>query len=143
MKIKFITVGSPHLSFTKEGIKEYAKRLSRFVDIQLIHVKENKDTDAKILKNIDNSFCIIFDEKGKEFSSYEFADFLENKKTLGLKLCFVIGGAKGHTIAIQERANFAISLSRLTFPHDVAMMLGLEAIYRACTINEGHPYHRD
>ena len=80
MKIKIITVGTPHLSFAKQGIEEYSKRISRFADIQIIHVKENKDTDKKILNYIESDFCMLLDETGKQHSSRSFAEFLEKQK---------------------------------------------------------------
>lgn len=143
MKIQLITIGSPHLSFAKEGIDEYTKRLSRFVDLSVLHIKENKATEAKILRAVERTFCILFDENGREYTSIKFAEFIERKKTSGLNMSFIIGGPNGHSHVIRERADMMISLSQLTFPHDVAMMLSLEALYRAYTINEGHPYHRN
>jgi len=143
MKIKLITVGSPQLSFAKDGIAEYLKRLSRFVQVSVVHVKENKkDTDVRILKTIDNDFCILLDEQGREFSSSGLSDFLIKKQNQGVNLSFVIGGPDGHTDMIRQRADFLISLSQLTFPHDIAMMIVLEALYRSYTIQSGHPYHR-
>jgi 23S rRNA (pseudouridine1915-N3)-methyltransferase len=143
MKIQIITTGSPNLAFAKQGITEYTKRLSRFVDLSVIHVKENKDTDTKIIKTIGNDVCILFDEEGKEYTSRQFAKLIDKKKIQGLNISFIIGGPDGHTDVIRERADMSVSLSQLTFPHDIAMMLSLESIYRAYTINAGHPYHRD
>lgn len=143
MKIQLITVGQPHLSFAKEGIQEYQKRLSRFTDFTLVHIKENKHTTHKILATVGNDFCIALDEKGKEYRSVELSQFLDSKKNQSYNISFVIGGPNGHTSEIRERADVLFSLSQLTFPHDIAMMLCLEAVYRALTISAGHPYHRN
>jgi 23S rRNA (pseudouridine1915-N3)-methyltransferase len=143
MKITIVTVGSPHLSFAKDGIKEYLKRISRFSDIEMIHVKEDKKTSEKILKICEKKFVVILDEKGKQFSSQGLADFLEQKKNQSQNLCFVIGGPDGHLSEIKERADYIWSLSKLTFPHDVAIMLLVETLYRSLSINAGHPYHRN
>jgi 23S rRNA (pseudouridine1915-N3)-methyltransferase len=143
MKITLITVGEPHLSFAKEGIAEYHKRIGRFADVDLIFVKENKKTDATILKHMEKKFCVLLDEKGKEYSSQGLARFLERHKNQGSQLCFLIGDPDGHSDAVREQAQGKIALSQLTFPHDLATMLTLETLYRSLSILEGHPYHRD
>ncbi len=138
-----ITLGSPQLSFAKQGLAEYMKRISRFANIEILHIKEDKKSTAKILKLCDKKFVVLLDEKGKQFSSQGLADFLEQKKNQSQNLCFVIGGPDGHEQAIRERADYLWSLSELTFPHDIAMMLLAETLYRSLSINAGHPYHRD
>lgn len=143
MKIKLITVGSPQLSFAKDGIKEYTKRISRFVDINIIHIKENKDTDKKIMNAIGNYVCILLDEKGVEYSSLELAALLEKQKNQSHNIAVVIGGPNGHSDFVRTLSNKSLSLSRLTFPHDIAMMLTLETLYRSLSILAGHPYHRE
>lgn len=143
MYIKIITVGSPQLSFAKKGIEEYTKRLSGFVQTQLVHVKENKQTEQKILKEIGTDFCVLLDEGGSLFSSHELADFLEQKTNHSQNCCFIIGAADGHTSLIRQRADMLWSLSPLTFPHDIATLLLSEALYRGYSLLRGHPYHRD
>jgi len=144
MKISIITVGAPKLSFAKEGIAEYLKRIQKFTSVELIHVKENKDTDKKILKAIDNSFCILLDEQGKEYSSQELALFLDKKEQQSISnISFLIGGPDGHTGAIYERGDAKIALSRLTLPHDLAMLFTIETLYRSLSITNNHPYHRE
>lgn len=142
MNIQVITVGKPNLTFAKEGIEEYTKRLSRFVNFSLHHVKENSSTEEKILKLVDRDFCVLLDEIGKEYTTEQFAGFLEKQKTQSRNISFLIGGPDGHTEAIRNRADASIALSQLTFPHDIATMLTLEALYRGFSILEGHPYHR-
>jgi 23S rRNA (pseudouridine1915-N3)-methyltransferase len=143
MKIQLITVGSPNLSFAKEWIQEYKKRITRFADLDLIHVKENKQTSQKILNYIGNDFCILLDELGKEYTSLELSEFLEKRKNQSQNITMVIGGPNGHVPKIQDRADILLSLSKLTFPHDIAMMLCLETLYRSLSISAGHPYHRN
>jgi 23S rRNA (pseudouridine1915-N3)-methyltransferase len=142
MKIQIITVGKPYLSFAKEGIDEYTKRLSRFVDLHVHHVKENAQTDQKILKLVEKDFCVLLDEIGKEYTTKQFSQFLEKQKNQSKNISFVIGGPDGHTESLRERADSLWALSPLTFPHDIATMLTLEAIYRGFSILENHPYHR-
>lgn len=136
-------MGSPHLSFAKEGIKEYKKRISRFADVSVIHIKENKDTEKKIISQIGTNFCVLLDEKGREYDSRGLADFLDTHKNQSRDIVVVIGGPDGHTEAIRNRSDHDWSLSPLTFPHDIAMMITLETLYRSLTILSGHPYHRD
>lgn len=143
MKITFITVGSPNLSFAKDGIAEYTKRISRFCDFELVHIKEDKKTLEKILKLCEKKFVILFDEKGKHFSSQKLSIFLDKRKMAGQDICFLIGGPDGHVSEIRKRGDFLFSLSDLTLPHDLAMMFGVETIYRSLSILENHPYHRE
>lgn len=143
MKITIITVGSPNLSFTKEGIAEYMKRISRFADVEMIHVKEDKKTTEKILKLCDKKFVVLLDENGKSFLSTGLAEFLEQKKNQSQNPCFIIGGPDGHVTEIRNRADYVWSMSDLTFPHDVVVMLLVETLYRSLSINVGHPYHRE
>lgn len=142
MSITIITVGTPHLSFAKEALKEYIKRIQRFAQVDLIHVKEDKKTTPKIISTIGKKVCVLLDEKGRSFSSQGLAEFLEKKSNQSQDLCFVIGGPDGHVSEIKERADILWSLSELTFPHDIAMVLLIETLYRSLTINAGHPYHR-
>lgn len=143
MKITLITVGTPHLPFAKDGIKEYLKRIHRFMDIDVIHIKDDKNAESKILKSIGAGHCVLLDEIGKEYTSRELARMLEKNKNQSQNMTLVIGGPDGHSDAVRSRGDSLLSLSRLTFPHDIAMMITLEALYRAATINAGHPYHRD
>src|SRR6056297_623284 len=86
----------------------------------------------------------LFDEKGKKYSSREFAGFWEKKMLSGLKeLVFVIGGPYGFSDAVYQKANSKISLSRMTFSHQLARLLCTEQLYRAFTILKGEPYHHD
>jgi 23S rRNA (pseudouridine1915-N3)-methyltransferase len=143
MKIKLITVGSPQLSFAREGIIEYQKRITRFANIEILHLKKNKYTDTKIKDALGNYFCILLDEKGIEFSTQELAHFIEQKKNNSQNIAIIIGGPNGHSDEIKALGCYSLSLSRLTFPHDIAMMVVLETFYRSLTLLFGHPYHRE
>jgi len=143
MKITIITVGNPQLSFAKEGIAEYQKRISRFADLSLVHVKENMASDKKILDHIGNDFCIVLDEIGNQYSTQGLSTFLEKQKNQSRNISFVIGGPDGHSDEIRQRADSLWSLSQLTFPHDIAIMLVIETLYRSLSFSAGHPYHRE
>ncbi len=143
LHIDIVTVGKPQLSYAREGVDFYLSRLKNFAQVEIHHVKENKETERKILQIMQGKFAVLLDEKGEEFTSLELARFLSRKQTEGFsRLCFVIGGPDGHTPEIRQRADFALALSRLTFAHDLAMVVALEALYRALSLNVGHPYHR-
>ncbi len=142
MKLKLISIGKPQLSFAKSGIAEYTKRISRFASFDFKSIKEDKNSEKKILKFCEKSFLILLDEKGKEFSSEEFAHFLEEKKNHSQNICFVVAGADGHSQDFLKKADLTLSLSRFTFPHDMATLLFTEILYRALSMNAGHPYHR-
>jgi 23S rRNA (pseudouridine1915-N3)-methyltransferase len=142
MKLEIITIGQPKLSFAKEGFFEYIKRLKFFHDVVVIHLKDGS-SDRKILDSIGNNFCVVLDENGKEFTSKELAEFLNQKVLHGIsKMCFVVGGPDGHTDLIKQKADILWSFGKLTLPHDLAMVILSEALYRASTINVNHPYHR-
>jgi len=142
MKITIITVGKPHLSFAKEGIDEYIKRIGAFAQVSLFPIKENKDTESKITKLVAGSVCILLDETGKLFSTQELADAFESYKNKGENISLVIGGPDGHSDSIRSLSDASWALSPLTFPHDIATMLTTEAVYRALSLSAGHPYHR-
>ncbi len=142
--IDIITIGRPQLGYAVTGFDFYVGRLRHLAQVEVYHIKENKDADKKVLAAIGKSFCMLLDEKGKEFTSIQLAQFLANKQTSGIShITVVIGGPDGHTPAIRERADFTLALSRLTFPHDLATLITTETLYRALSINSGHPYHRE
>jgi 23S rRNA (pseudouridine1915-N3)-methyltransferase len=143
MKLKIITIGEPKLSFAREGFKEYIKRLNAYHKVQVVHLKDNS-SDNKIIDVIGNLFCVVLDEKGKELTSKELSVFLEQKAVQSVgEMCFVIGGPDGHGEEIKKRADYLWSFGKMTLPHDLAMVVLVEALYRASTISAGHPYHRE
>jgi 23S rRNA (pseudouridine1915-N3)-methyltransferase len=144
MNIKIITIGQPKLEFAKSGFAEYVKRLQFFHRVEIRHLKDGVK-DKEVLKEGEGLFRIILDEQGKEFdSSRELAEFLENKAVQGQgNICFIIGGPEGLSEKVKKHADLIWSLSRLTFPHDLAMVILAEALYRAGTISAGHPYHKE
>lgn len=146
MKIKIITIGEPKGEFKKIFL-EYTKRLSGFVSLEIFHIKEDhkkpKISEEKALKKMDRSFIILLDESGKNFSSESLSDFLEKKENNSVgEISFFIGGTNGHSDDVKEKADFLISLSSLTFPHDLAAVVLSETLYRSFSILKNHPYHR-
>ncbi|MDB5006566.1 MAG: rRNA ((1915)-N(3))-methyltransferase RlmH [Mucilaginibacter sp.] len=157
MKITFITVGKTEDAYLKEGIDKYVKRLKHYTKLVIIEIDELKNTKALtreqqkakeaelILKRIiptDN--VILLDEKGMELSSQQFASFID-KKILGsiANLVFIVGGPYGFDAAVYQRANDKLSLSTMTFSHQMVRLFFIEQLYRAFTILKGEPYHHE
>lgn len=154
MKIRIICLGKTKQKFIEEGIIEYQKRITKYIklewqilpDVKLTGSKTIeivKEQEAVILeKNLSqSSFLIVLDEKGKEFSSEKFAEFLEEKLSFGKDIIFVIGGVYGLSKKILKRADLVLSFSRFTFTHQMIRFLLAEQLYRSFTIIKGKKYH--
>ncbi|MGP1478830.1 MAG: 23S rRNA (pseudouridine(1915)-N(3))-methyltransferase RlmH [Capnocytophaga sp.] len=155
MNIKLIAVGKTDNLALQQLISSYEKRLSYYInfELQLLpDVKNSKFLSEEqqkvkegelILSNVENSHTLILlDERGKEFTSIGFADELQKKMNTGIKqLTFVIGGPYGFSQAMYERANSKLSLSKLTFSHQMIRLFFVEQLYRAFTILRNEPYH--
>ena len=140
-----------------EGIGEYVKRLNHYIqfEIEVIpDIKKGKNTSIEQQKNTEGDLILskpgagkeihLFDERGKSFSSKEFAQFIEKKMAAGLKeLVFVVGGPFGFSAKVYDKAVSTISFSKLTFSHQMVRLLCVEQIYRAFTILKGEPYHHE
>lgn len=157
MDIVLMTVGSTRISFVLEGIKEYCKRLSRYISYKLIElpdVKVSKSTSESVQKQKEgeqilskigeSDYVVLLDERGKQYSSVEFADYLQKIMLSGRKrLLFVVGGPYGFSEAVYNRADAKISLSKMTFNHEMVRLFFTEQIYRAMTILRHEPYHHE
>mgnify|MGYP000995473000 FL=1 len=159
MKIKIVTVGKLKEKYLKDGITEYSKRLSRFANLEMIELADEKTPDrasdsenqkilelegTRILSKIgDRDFVIVLAIEGKSLSSEEFSKQLEQAPINGFStLTFVIGGSLGLFPQVKKRANLSISFGRLTLPHQLMRLVLVEQIYRAFTIQQGSPYHK-
>jgi 23S rRNA (pseudouridine1915-N3)-methyltransferase len=143
-KIKIVWVGKTKERYLTEGIKRYLKFLMPMAQVSIVEIKEAKgrqkeDAPAeearKIMKQTQDYY--LLDERGREFSSVEFAQFLKDKDSID----FVIGGPFGVTAEMKEMAKGTIALSKMTLTHEMARLLFLEQLYRACTILKGKEYH--
>lgn len=157
MKLTLLVVGKTDEHFVKEGIDRYAKRLSYYIDFNLEvipDIKKSKNMSPGVQKIKEGERILsrqapsqeihLFDEKGKMYSSPEFAQFLQKKMASGLKgLVLVTGGPYGFSDDVYTSAKSKISLSRMTFSHQLARLLCMEQIYRAFTILKGEPYHHE
>lgn len=154
MNIKLIAVGKTDNAALQQLITDYQKRLSHYVnfDLQIIaDIKNSKSLSEEqqkvkegelILKNVENSHLVLLDEQGKEYTSEGFSKFLQQKMNAGIKqLVFVIGGPYGFSEEVYARANGKLSLSKLTFSHQMIRLFFVEQVYRAFTILKNEPYH--
>lgn len=143
MKLHIITIGEPKLSYAREGWQEYLKRLGRYHDVRTTHLADKWADDSKhILTAVGSAYLVALVIDGQQLSSEALADFLNKRALEGREVCFVIGGPEGLPDAVITQAAYAWSLSQLTLPHDLAMVVLAETLYRASTITAGHPYHR-
>ncbi len=157
MKAELLVIGKTDSNIIKDGIEVYKNRLIHYLpfDIKVIpDIKNTKNMSVDqqktkegtlILDNLDNSdFVVLLDEKGKEFSSLAFSSFIEQKMISGIKkIVFIIGGPYGFSQDVYNRANSKLSLSKMTFSHQMVRMIFTEQLYRAMTIIKGEPYHHE
>ena len=156
MNITLLTVGKTDVRWVKEGLDLYVSRLSHYVPFTLTEIPQLKNVSALskdqireregelILKHLRPSEeLILLDERGREYRSIEFAGFIEGKTLQGRDLVFVIGGAYGFSDAVYARSNGMLSLSKMTFSHQMGRTVFAEQLYRAFTIIKGEPYHHE
>ena len=157
MKITLLVIGKTDSTYLSDGINEYLKRLKHYINFELDiipDIKRGKNLSIENQKKMEGEQIIsklapgkemyLFDENGTSYSSREFAGFLDKKMLGSLKeLIFVIGGPYGFSPDVYERAISGISLSKMTFSHQMARLLCVEQFYRAFTILKGEPYHHD
>ena len=155
MEIKLIVVGKTRSSELVRLINEYVKRINFYKKFKIIVVnslksKKNSEKEIKkiegenVLKSVKkNELIFLLDENGKSFNSREFADFLSNMFKTNKSIVFVVGGAHGFSNEIKQKSNEIISLSEMTFSHQIIRLFFTEQVYRALTILNNHPYHND
>lgn len=159
MKITVISVGKLKEKYLQMGIEEYAKRLSRYVKLEMIEVADEKAPEdmseaqedivrrkegERILSNIkEGEYVVTLAINGKQLSSEGLADFLQKNMTNGIsQIVFVIGGSIGLSKEVLDRADYKLSFSNMTFPHQLMRMILLEQIYRGFRIINNEPYHK-
>lgn len=157
MNIKLLVIGKTDKSFVQEGCDEYFKRVKRYCKFEFkvirdikksknLNTKEqNKIEGEKILDEINTSdYLVLLDENGKEFNSRGFASFLNKSLVSGMKnLIFVVGGPYGFSDEVYKRANIKLSLSKMTYSHQIIRLIFAEQLYRAFSILNNEPYHHD
>lgn len=157
MKISLLVIGKTDAGYFAEGIKEYENRLKHYIpfDMQVIpdikNVKNLSEEQQKekegelILKSLQTGdYLVLLDERGKEFSSLQFASYIEKKThTVSKRLVFVIGGPYGFSQSVYDKASEKISLSKMTYSHQMIRLVFTEQLYRAMTILNNEPYHHE
>ena len=157
MKISLLTVGKTDSGWVREGLETYASRLRRYVPFSVIEIPDLKNAASlskeqvkekegeSILGNIGpRDSVILLDERGKEYTSIEFAKVIERMMVSGGKnIVFVTGGAFGFSDAVYARCDGKVSLSKMTFTHQMVRAVFTEQLYRAFTIIKGEPYHHE
>ncbi len=151
MKIKLLHIGKPGAPF-EAIVREYSRKISLYADFELISVKQArhlpidstvKTESERLLANTENrDFVVALSEEGKQKNSLDFAEFLAKTEQSARPIAFLIGGAYGLSAEAKARANLVLSMSQLTFQHDIALVVALEQIYRAMTILRGEEYHK-
>ena len=159
MKITLITVGKIKERYLRDAIEEYAKRLQKYVKLEIVEVADEKTPDGaspalegqirskegeRILKHLKEGACVVTLEiGGRMMDSVEFAQWIDQSGVRGIgHIQFVIGGSLGLAPEVCARSNLALSFSKMTFPHQLMRVILLEQIYRGCRINSGEPYHK-
>lgn len=152
MKCRVIWLGKTRESWIKAGIDEYATRIKRYLPLALDELKDEKDADAaegrrregeRLLKQLSpQTVLVVMDERGQAMDSVKFAEFIGRHRDSGTpEVAFAIGGAYGFSDEVRKRAGLMLSLSAMTFTHQMVRPFLLEQIYRACTILNNEPYH--
>jgi len=155
MKIYLINVGKTNISYLADGIHEFEKRIRRYIPFEILEIPELKkikgssaDTlreaeGRSLIKYIEKSdYSILLDKKGKELDSVEFSDYLQKLMNKGIStIYFFTGGVNGFSGEVFSRANDLLSLSKMTFTHQMVRLIFTEQLYRALAILKGDPYH--
>lgn len=159
MKITLITVGKIKEKYLKDAIAEYSKRLSRYCKLEVVEVADEKTPDnasetvenairekeaERILKYIkEDAYIITLEINGRQLSSEEMAEKIEKLGIQGIShIIFIIGGSIGLGKAVLDKSDFALSFSKMTFPHQLMRVILLEQVYRSYRIIHGEPYHK-
>lgn len=157
MEICVLSVGKISSTWIQQGIELFETRIGKYLKFSTIilpniknakslSIETIKEEEGKLILNKlqSSDHVVLMDEKGKEFSSREFADWIQRQMNSGMKrLVIIIGGPFGFSNSVYERANSKIALSKMTFTHEMAKLVLSEQIYRAMTILKGEPYHHD
>ena len=157
MKICLLVTAKTEDGYIRSGVEEYLKRLRHYIPVEVLVIPDNRQTKnlagtqrkeregELILKYLDDSDrVVLLDEKGREFTSRGFSDFLSQKMLAGTKrLVFIAGGPYGFSDRVYQRAQEKIALSQMTFSHQMVRVIFLEQLYRAFTIIKGESYHHE
>ncbi|MFY7945053.1 MAG: 23S rRNA (pseudouridine(1915)-N(3))-methyltransferase RlmH [Crocinitomicaceae bacterium] len=154
MKVKFLVVGKTAFDYLKVGEGIYSERLKHYCNLERVEISDvknpknlsqeeikRKEADSILAKLLPTDFVVLLDENGTEMSSVDLANWIEKRMILPQNLVFIIGGAYGFNSELYNRMNFKMSLSQMTFSHQMVRVIFLEQLYRAFSIIRGEPYH--
>jgi len=154
MRITLIESGKTRDPFIKEGVELFRKRVVRYVPFKIETIPDLKNTKSKTMKEVQeqegilllkrirpSDHMILLDERGKEYNSISFAEYMNSMQGRVNHLVFAVGGPYGFSEDVYQRAHGKLSLSKLTFSHQLIRLLFMEQLYRAFTILKGEPYH--
>jgi 23S rRNA (pseudouridine1915-N3)-methyltransferase len=155
MKLRFVWIGKTKQAPMRALIEDYVGRLQRFAKVELVELRDRDDVGAdqrriieregeEILERIaSDPFVVVMDERGRQLSSIEMSELMEEHRLAGTKqMTFVLGGHSGVAEAVKDRANYKLGLSRMTLTHEMARLLLVEQVYRGFTIIHGLPYQK-
>lgn len=157
MDIELMTVGKTTSKVINQGIDEYTKRLRHYIPYSInmvpdvknagkLKAAQQKEAEGEVILSrlTTSDYVVLLDERGKEYTSLEFASFIEKQMIAGRKrVVFVVGGPYGFSEAVYRRADTKVSLSKMTFNHEMIRLFFTEQVYRAMTILRGEPYHHE
>jgi 23S rRNA (pseudouridine1915-N3)-methyltransferase len=157
MKIALLQIGKTDVKFIRDGVDEYSSRIRKYAGFEIITIPDLKKTknmpvteqklkeSEKICKSLNSEdYVVLLDEKGKELNTIEFSEQLERIFMLAKKrVIFVIGGPYGFSKSAFNRADLILSLSKMTFSHQLVRLLFVEQLYRVLTVIKGDPYHHE
>lgn len=155
MKMQLCSIGKSHESFVKEGIEIFTKRIGNYYPVEWVILPtpknagnmsetELKKKEGELINGFlqKDDYLVLLDERGKQLSSPELANFIQQRANESAKtIVFLIGGAFGVSDEVKKRANYQWSLSKLVFPHQLVRLIVAEQLYRACTIIRNEKYH--
>lgn len=157
MDILLLSIGKTSSKFIENGIEDFFLRLKHYISFKIEYLPDirntkkltelqQKEAEGKLILNFLNSsdYVVLLDERGKEYTSKEFASWMEKIMASGFKrIIFIIGGPYGFSPSVYERANTKMALSKMTFTHEMCRLFFTEQLYRAFTIIKGEPYHHN
>ena len=155
MKVSIVCVGKLKEAYLRDAMAEYAKRLGRYCQFEVIEVAESRNTsraaaaieaakaeEGQRLLAALRGKVVVLDLGGQDCTSPQLADYVQRAVDMGDSLCFVIGGSDGLAPAVVQRADWSVRFGRITLPHQLCRVVLAEQIYRAFCINNGVPYHK-
>ena len=154
MKIQLLVIGKTEKKWLKEAIEEYSQRIQKYISLEIKELPDIKHASSLnesvrkkkegelLLPYLEEAYVVLADEQGKEYRSEDMADWLQHHMLYrGKNLLIIIGGPYGFSEEVYQKANEKISLSKMTFSHQMVRVILLEQIYRSFTILKGEPYH--